>query len=148
MAGYSSLTQRESIEILSLYGFEADIQHLPSPMSQGISNSNYLVVLKNAQKVVLKISNDKSKEELNSELQLLEELAQKKFPYSLKAYLTQDHQSVYQWNNYIGAIFPFHEGESPKIDGGNLYQVGQALGTLHQLSFEKDHLTKKGKPLI
>ncbi len=132
MASYTSISKAEAQSILSLYG-DYEIIEL-SPLSLGISNSNYCVRLKNHAPLVLKISNDKNAVDLKEEQKILMKLSQSQFPLSLTPLKTKKEEVVYECGKYHGVIYPFIEGKIPQIEGNTCLEVGKALATLHNLN--------------
>ncbi len=139
MASYTQITLEEAKNILSLYGLK-DIVRL-TPLSLGISNSNYRVELKD-QTVLLKISNDKNAEELREEQKVLQLIKEYQYPFSLKPFITTKDESVYEHGPYYGVLFPFIEGIPPGPSDYTCHEVGRALATLHALNIPSSALHK------
>lgn len=137
MAAYTRLSKQDIEEILERY----DLGRLVSvePLSLGISNSNYQCKLKNDSKevffVILKVSNDKDKTQLQEEQSILAVL--KSFPLSLTPFETSDAGPVYEWKGLNGAVFPFAPGSKPMGSADEIFQLGQALAQMHLFSQEK-----------
>lgn len=138
MGVYSKITKEEVERIFSFYGIER-IQSF-SPTITGISNSNFKVNLDDGRKLLLKISNDKTYEQLINEQRILAALTKYNFPYSLTPLNTLKGDSVYQHNDFFGVILPFVEGSPPKVAEDICFQIGQALGALHSLEIKKEDL--------
>lgn len=134
MASYTQIEIHEAQEILKLYGL-GEIEKI-TPLSLGISNSNYKVELNN-KRVLLKISNDKNKTQLEDEQSILLYLNQQGYKYSLKPYQTIDGELVYEFGKYFGVIYPFVEGIPPGPSDMTCREVGQALAKLHSLKHDK-----------
>ena len=77
MAGYTQINQQTIDGILSLYGRNHAIEW--HAMTHGISNSNFRVVTSDNEELLLKVSNDKSREELEAEQSLLLWLKEQNF---------------------------------------------------------------------
>jgi homoserine kinase type II len=138
MASYTEINLDQAREILSLYGIK-NVTEI-APMAFGISNSNYHITLENKDSLVLKISNDKNKEELAEEQRILQYLKQNNYAYSVAPFLTLDGQTIYTWKKYYGVIYPFAHGSVPEIGHATVNQIGMALGKLHLSSYQKHDL--------
>lgn len=138
MANYTQISETETQAILNLYGIQ-NIQKI-SPLSLGISNSNYRVDLKNQKSILLKISDDKNPEQLADEQKILMYLSEKKYPFSLKPFLTSNGESVYHFEKYFGVLFPFVEGIPPGPSDFTCKEVGHALAKLHSISHDSNEL--------
>ena len=146
MGHYTNLTLSEVQDILNIYSL-GEVEEI-TPLSYGISNSNFKVlVVKNSQSkpFLLKISNDKNKNELNGEQEILNVLQKVGFPLSISPLKTLEQNTIFSYKVYIGAIYPFVEGITPKPESETCYQIGKALGKLHSLkkeSFSKYKIRK------
>lgn len=137
MASYTQITAREAEEILSLYG---KAQTKPAvinltPLSLGISNSNYKVELV-GETVLLKISNDKNQLQLAQEQQILFYLHQRGYPYSLKPIALKNGELVYTYGKYFGVLYPFVPGIPPGPSDMTCKEVGTALARLHRIEHD------------
>lgn len=141
MASYTKISLETASTILELYGLK-NIVRL-TPLSLGISNSNYKVELENSS-VLLKISNDKNIEELNEEQLILFTINQRGYPYSLKPFAMSNtkNQWVYQVDGNHGVVYPFVEGIPPGPSDYTCQEVGKALAHLHNLKLTEDDLGK------
>jgi homoserine kinase type II len=130
MASYTSLTTKEIDEILGLYGLGQAIN--VRPMLHGISNTNYLITLAaDAKEVLLKVSNDKDFNEVESEMRILDHLQSQGFSYCLIPLKLPNGESVYRYGPHHGAIFPKALGEVAKIDAQTCFAMGEVLAKLH-----------------
>ncbi len=129
MAHYSKITLAQANEIIDQY----DLGQITSLEGQGhgISNTNYQAVLDSGQRILLKISNDKSYQQLLDEQKILLYLQSQQFPLSLVPYLNKDSRPVYQTPDFTGVIYPFIAGEVSPISAGLCQQIGKALAQLH-----------------
>ena len=137
MGHYTNLTLSEVQDILNIYSL-GEVKEI-TPLSYGISNSNFKVlVVKNSQSkpFLLKISNDKNKNELNGEQEILRVLEEVGFPLSISPLKALEQNTIFSYKEYIGAIYPFVEGITPKPESETCYQIGKALGKLHSLKKE------------
>jgi len=134
MANYTQLNLKQAASILSLYGL-GEIVSI-TPMSTGISNSNYRIDLLDPKNrsVLLKISNDKNQQELLHEQTILQYLKDLHYPYSLAPYCTLKQELVYSFEHFHGVIYPFLQGVILSPTQEVCLQIGQALGQLHQLN--------------
>ena len=138
MGVYSNIKLDEINDILLHYELGAAVS-FEATMS-GISNSNFQVNLCDGSSVLLKISNDKTIEQLNNEQQVLLALEKRNFRYSIHPYKTMYGKPIYNHKDYYGVVFPFINGLPPKMTSDVCSQVGKALGSLHSLEIGKDDL--------
>src|SRR5690606_15855730 len=134
MGDYTRLDFNQAQNILALYRDEK-LKSL-SPLSLGISNSNYRIELEDGSQLLLKVSNDKDRDQLAAEQVILATLAELKYPYSLRAYATKDGEAVYNYENYFGVLYPFIAGIPPGPSDMTCAEIGRALAHLHSLKFE------------
>lgn len=139
MASYTQIGSKEAEEILHLYG-RSNVLKL-TPLSLGISNSNYRVDLKN-ESVLLKISNDKNQLQLGEEQAILLYLSQCGYPYSLKPFTLKTGEFVYNYGPYFGVIYPFIQGIPPGPSDYTCKEVGAALAKLHSIKHDENTLQK------
>lgn len=139
MASYTQIGTKEAEEILQLYG-RRNVLKL-TPLSLGISNSNYRVDLKD-ETVLLKISNDKNQLQLSDEQAILLYLNQCGYPYSLKPFALESGELVYNYGPYFGVLYPFVQGIPPGPSDYTCKEVGNALARLHSLSHDQNILIK------
>lgn len=138
MGVYSKINLTEINDIMQHYqlgkavDFEATVK--------GISNSNFKVKMCSGREVLLKISNDKTVEQLANEQSILKVLEKYKYPYSLHPFETIQGKPIYQHDGLHGVVFPFVDGLPPKISHSMCSQVGGALGKLHSLEIHKEDL--------
>lgn len=139
MASYTQITLDSTNEILKLYGLP-EAQKL-TPLSLGISNSNYRVELPN-KSVLLKISNDKNKNQLSEEQDILLYLNNLHYPYSLAPLPLLTGKFVYEYENYFGVIYPFVDGIPPGPSDYTCQEVGKSLAMLHSLKRDSAKLAQ------
>ncbi len=137
MASYTQIKLEVASQIMKLYGL-SEVSHL-TPLSLGISNSNYRVNLKD-QTVLLKISNDKNSKQLADEQAILLYLNACGYPYSLKPFQTMDQKLVYHYEQYFGVIYPFVEGIPPGPSDYTCHEVGMGLASLHAINHDQAKL--------
>ena len=130
MASYTFIEQIDAEKILKLYG-RSNVIKL-TPLSLGISNSNYRVDLEN-ESVLLKISNDKNQTQLAEEQTILLYLNQCGYPYSLKPFTLNSGELVYNYGSYFGVLYPFVEGIPPGPSDYTCKEVGASLAKLHTI---------------
>jgi homoserine kinase type II len=135
---YSDINLEEINNILSHYELGTAVKYTAT--IEGISNSNYQVELNSGISVLLKVSNDKTIEQLSNEQNILMALADYNYEYSLKPFKTILGKSIYQHKHFYGVVFPFIKGLPPVITTDSLYQIGAALGELHSLELRKEDL--------
>lgn len=137
MAAYTRLSKQDIEEILKRYTLGRLVS--VEPLTLGISNSNYQCNLEDdsrgAFSVILKVSNDKDKTQLQEEQNILALL--KSFPLSLTPFETSAGGPVYEWKGLNGAVFPFAQGSKPMGSDDEIFQLGQALAQMHIFSQEK-----------
>lgn len=129
MGSYTAITIDDAKRIMALYGKMDVLEFLP--LSLGISNSNFKVITSN-ETLLLKISNDKNRAQLEDEQKILHYLASR-YEYSLTPMLTLDGELVYQDGTYFGVVYPFIEGIPPGPSDLTCNLIGQALGKLHAI---------------
>jgi homoserine kinase type II len=139
MASYTQITLEEAQEILKLYGRTSVIKC--TPLSLGISNSNYRVDLE-GEVVLLKISNDKNQLQLADEQAILVYLKEKNYPYSLKPFPLSSGEFIYNYGQYFGVLYPFVEGIPPGPSDYTCQEVGRAMAELHNIKHDPKHLAK------
>ena len=137
MASYTQISLQEAEEILKLYGRSKVLKI--TPLSLGISNSNYRVDLEEGS-VLLKISNDKNQLQLSEEQAILLYLNQRGYPYSLKPFTLTNGDLVYSYAPYFGVLYPFVQGIPPGPSDYTCKEVGAALAKLHTLSHDRNRL--------
>lgn len=133
MASYTQIGLEEAEEILKLYGRSNVLKC--TPLSLGISNSNYRVDLEN-EVVLLKISNDKNQVQLAEEQAILVYLKEKKYPYSLKPFPLLTDGFIYNYGQYFGVLYPFVQGIPPGPSDYTCQEVGKAMALLHSIEHE------------
>lgn len=139
MASYTQITLEEAQEILKLYGRTKVVKC--TPLSLGISNSNYRVDLED-EIVLLKISNDKNQAQLADEQAILVYLKEKNYPYSLKPFPLSSGEFIYNYGQYFGVLYPFVEGIPPGPSDYTCQEVGRALAELHNIKHDPKSLAK------
>ena len=138
MGVYSEVDLAEINEILKHYELGKALDYQAT--ITGISNSNYRVVLDSGNEVLLKVSNDKTVEQLTNEQNILLKLQKYNFNYSLHPFETIQGKPIYQHNGLHGVVFPFINGFPPVINLETIAQIGTALGKLHSLELKKEDL--------
>lgn len=128
MGAYTKLNQEEVKNILNLYGLKGLSQL--TPMTHGISNSNYLLEIDN-KKYILKVSNDKNSDQLKQEQLILGIIGESGLNNIVNSIPLTSGEHVYEYENYYGVIYPFVDGTVPNINKKTCYKIGSALGKLH-----------------
>lgn len=134
MGDYTKLKLEEAQAIADLYDLGKLTQL--SPLSLGISNSNYRLEVGDL-RFLLKVSNDKGKKELQQEMELLLYLSERRFPYSLVPFKTKKNEVVYTLEDKFGVLFPFLDGIPPGPSDIACEEIGRGLATLHSLEHTK-----------
>ncbi|MBC7712791.1 MAG: phosphotransferase [Rhizobacter sp.] len=137
MASYTQISLQDAEEILKLYGRSRVLKC--TPLSLGISNSNYRVDLEN-EVVLLKISNDKNQEQLADEQAILVYLKERNYPYSLKPHPLKDGKFIYNYGQYFGVLYPFVQGIPPGPSDYTCQEVGRAIAELHSIKHDSQKL--------
>ncbi len=137
MASYTQISLQEAEEILKLYGREKVLKC--TPLSLGISNSNYRVDLQH-ETVLLKISNDKNQSQLAQEQAVLMYLKDQGYPFSLNPLPLNSGEYIYQYGRYFGVLYPFVPGIPPGPSDFTCSEVGSALAQLHDLKHDQKRL--------
>lgn len=130
MGSYTKIDRARAGEILSLYDL-GEVVEL-TPLSLGISNSNYKVET-NKGSWLLKISNDKNREQLAKEQKILIYLQAKNYQYSLSPLPLKNGGVIYDHKSEFGVIYPFIDGIPPGPGDQTCEQIGRALADLHKL---------------
>jgi homoserine kinase type II len=138
MGVYSNIELNEINEILRYYDLGLAVSF--NATMTGISNSNFKVSLESGKDVLLKISNDKTIEQLTNEQQVLLALEKHHFKYSVNPLKTISGKPIYKHKDYYGVVFPFIDGLPPKISSDVCFQVGAALSSLHSLDITSEDL--------
>ena len=115
MGHYTNLTLGEAQEIIKIYSL-GKVETI-TPLSLGISNSNFkIIVHRNGQNkpYLLKISNDKNKNQLDDEQAILHCLEEAGFSLSVSPLKTTNQLASFSYQNHIGVVYPFIEGSAPK----------------------------------
>lgn len=139
MASYTQISLAEAEEILKLYGRSKVVKC--TPLSLGISNSNYRVDLPN-ETVLLKISNDKNQQQLADEQAILVYLKECGYPYSLKPFPLTNGELIYKYGQYFGVLYPFVQGIPPGPSDYTCQEVGRAIAELHSIKHDPAQLKK------
>lgn len=139
MASYTQISLTEAEEILKLYG-RSKVKKC-TPLSLGISNSNYRVDLEN-ETVLLKISNDKNQQQLADEQAILVYLKDCGYPYSLKPFPLTTGGFIYNYGPYFGVLYPFVQGIPPGPSDYTCQEVGRAMAELHSLKHDLEKMKK------
>ncbi|MBC7711735.1 MAG: phosphotransferase [Rhizobacter sp.] len=137
MASYTQISLQDAEEILKLYGRSQVLKC--TPLSLGISNSNYRVDLEN-EVVLLKISNDKNQEQLADEQAILVYLKERNYPYSLKPHPLTNGNFIYSYGQYFGVLYPFVQGIPPGPSDYTCQEVGRAIAELHSIKHDSQKL--------
>lgn len=138
MGVYSEINLNEINEILKYYELGNAVSYLAT--ITGISNSNFRVTLTSGKEVLLKVSNDKTIEQLENEQRILQVLEKYNYLHSLHPIQTIQGKPIYHHKNYFGVVFPFINGLPPIIDNSAIAQIGKALAELHSLEIHKEDL--------
>ena len=139
MASYTQITLNDAEEILKLYG-RKNVKKC-TPLSLGISNSNYRVDLAD-ETVLLKISNDKNQEQLADEQAILVYLKERGYAYSLKPFPLSTGKFIYTYGQYFGVLYPFVQGIPPGPSDYTCQEVGRAIAELHTLKHDPIEMKK------
>lgn len=139
MGDYTKLSKSNLDMIFSLY-FNEDIISF-RPLSLGISNSNY-ELLTASNKYLLKVSNDKNKNQVEDEMKILHFLKDLNYPFSIIPFKTKSNELVYEFEDFYGVLFPFIDGIPPGPGDSTCFEIGEALAKLHLIKGNTDHLRK------
>lgn len=130
MGDYTKLNLQNIREIISLY--KDDKVNDFKPLSLGISNSNYMVIV-DGEKYLLKVSNDKNADQVLEEMRILQILKDQGYEYSLTPIQTKGNELIYQTHDFYGVLFPFIEGIPPGPNDATCFEIGRALAKLHTI---------------
>lgn len=135
MADYSKFKHSQIEEILNLYEIK-DISSI-YPQGHGISNSNYhIITIKHD--YLLKISNDKSYEQLSEEIKILNYLNKLDFQYSVSPLKTKDNQYIFNYLDISGVLFPFIDAKVQDISKVSVSEIAKTLAKLHLLPINNE----------
>jgi homoserine kinase type II len=134
---YTKLPNDEAQAILALYGLGSPIRL--RALSLGISNSNYDVETPEG-RFLLKVSNDKNRDQVSKEMSILALLKKKAFPFSLVPIKTADGEELYNYGRYFGVLFPFVEGIPPGPSDFTCREIGKGIASLHNLKWTPSEL--------
>lgn len=137
MASYTQISLNDAEKILKLYGRVNVLKC--TPLSLGISNSNYRIDLAD-ETVLLKISNDKNQQQLAEEQAILVYLKNQSYPYSLKPIPLLDGEFIYSYGAYFGVVYPFVQGIPPGPSDYTCQEVGRAMAELHNIKHDSQQL--------
>lgn len=139
MGVYSHIDIKEITDILAYY--ELGQVESYRATAEGISNSNYHVILKSGLEVLLKISNDKTIPQLENEQRILQVLKKYDYKYSPRAFETIAGKPIYTHKDFYGVVFPFVQGNAPVESTATiLEQMGETLAKLHTLEIHSEDL--------
>lgn len=139
MGIYSDIDLDEINQILNYYEFGHKARDFKATI-EGTSNSNYKVTLEDDTNILLKISNDKTLEQLTNEQTIIQVLKKYDYNLSIHPFTTISGKSIYQHNGHFGVLFPFIDGVPPEVTKSSCKQVGKALAGLHTLEIKKEDL--------
>jgi homoserine kinase type II len=137
MGSYTKISLEEANQIAGFYELGSFTQL--SPLSLGISNSNYRVDAQN-KSYLLKISNDKGREQLQKEQEILAYLEKVEFEYSICPIPTKTGELIYQHSDNYGVIYPFIAGIPPGPSDWTCRQIGEGLASLHSIKHKSEGL--------
>jgi homoserine kinase type II len=135
MASYTQISDSKAKEILALYGLE-NIKKT-TPISSGISNTNYAIELADGNQIVLKISNSKPTHSIKDEQAILFHLNLHGFDKCLVPLKTLEGSDVYEYEGLSGVIYPFIQGNIPEINIQNIHKIGVAIAELHLVKVDE-----------
>ncbi len=138
VGSYTIIEKDLAQKIIDHYGLGHVSEILP--LSLGISNSNYKINIEGTH-YLLKVSNDKNREQLQKEVDILLHLNSKNFPYSLIPHSLVTKEYTYKVNGYCGVIFPFSRGIPPGPSDHTCFDIGQGLASLHLINWQKSEIT-------
>lgn len=130
MAQYTTLSSEELAEIVSHFAIGKPLNC--EEMSGGFGNSNYKLTTTDGT-YLLKICDEKSLEELQTQNILLEHLREYAYP-TVYPIIKKNGDVLHITKNYYVMIYPFLEGGTPKPSPRVLSQIGEALAKLHCIS--------------
>lgn len=139
MGVYTEINLNVINDILSHYDIGQAVDYQAT--MAGISNSNFCVSLDNSDKVLLKISNDKTIEQLDNEQRILILLEKYNYEYSLHPFKTIQGKPIYHHHDFYGVVFPFIDGLPPEINNASIYKIARALASLHSLEIHREDLS-------
>ena len=140
MGAYTTLTKADAKKILTPFQL-GELVSL-TPLSLGISNTNYRVEIKSADSTftsfLLKISDDKGEDALKKEQKILDYLKKLSYPFSIQSLKIKNNQSIFHFKDKVGVLFPFLKGIPPGPSDSTCKDIGFALAKLHTLHLDKE----------
>lgn len=136
MGDFSKVGLKKINEILQFYHLSQAKSFRPT--IEGTSNSNYEVILESGKKILIKVSNDKTLEQLQNEQFILKTLNHYQYPYALSPLDTIQGDKIYGHIGDFGVVMPFIEGRAANFSQSDCFQIGKALGSLHALKISDD----------
>ena len=127
---YTEVSLEDALEVIDCTDLSdiISIQKLPG----GWANSNYILKLKDGKKVVLKIWNEQSMEEVEYLLDTTYYLSNNGVP-TPKPIRFNNGKLLFMKNNLAWSLLPFIEGNWLKSNHSSLYSLGQVQANLHTI---------------
>ena len=132
---YTDVSLNEASEVLELAGFKNILTI--EKLNGGWANSNYILTLVGSKKLVLKIWNEQSIEEVNYLLNMTNYIVEKNFP-TPKPIKFLDGNYVHNKNGTAWTLLPFINGNWLGTNHSSLYSLGKIQAKLHIIEPPKD----------
>ena len=127
---YTNVSFDEASEVITAAGF-SDLLSLEK-LDGGWANSNYILILKNNTKLVLKIWNERTLEEVDYLLSITEYLSNNGVPTPPPIPFSNG-KLVMTKNGLAWSLMPFMEGKWLESNKSSLYSLGKIQASLHML---------------
>ena len=127
---YTEVSLEDALELIDCTDLSdiISIQKLPG----GWANSNYILQLKDGNKVVLKIWDEQSMEEVEYLLDMTSYLSSNGVP-TPEPIRFKNGRFLFMKNNLAWSLLPFIEGDWLKSNHSSLYSLGQVQANLHMI---------------
>ena len=132
---YTNVTLNEASEVIELAGFKNLLSIVK--LNGGWANSNYILTLKENEKLVLKIWNEQSIEEVNYLINMTKYIIENDFP-TPKPIKFLDGNYILNKNGLAWTLLPFKEGNWLKTNHSSLYSLGKIQAKLHIMEPPKE----------
>tara|TARA_B110000967_G_scaffold60332_1_gene61956 strand:- start:7459 stop:8373 length:915 start_codon:yes stop_codon:yes gene_type:complete len=127
---YTDVSLDDASEVIELAGFK-DLLSIEK-LDGGWANSNYILTLKNDEKLVLKIWNEQSIEEVNYLLNMTKYIVERDFP-TPKPIQFLDGNYIHNKNGLAWTLLPFIQGNWLDSNHSSLYSLGIIQAKLHTI---------------
>jgi Ser/Thr protein kinase RdoA (MazF antagonist) len=136
---YTDVSLDDASEVIELAGFK-DLLSIEK-LDGGWANSNYILTLESNEKLVLKIWNEQSIEEVNYLLNMTKYIVERDFP-TPKPIQFLDGNYIHNKNGLAWTLLPFIQGNWLDSNHSSLYSLGIIQAKLHTIEPPNDLRTE------